>query len=258
MTVDAEPRTPSKELIPPIIFKISPDKARLYKRINRYMLEVVTELSLSEKVLVQSKKLLFQSWKEILRRDIYVPYALACIYLAARLVKEFLPLKRLEIVLKQASDHFTIKHIINSMKDIEHIAGIKTVPPKPEDFLLFIFQQLEKDPVTEKQISTSIFSTTEYLEYLHDYASQLIDLFRSNWWAGMSPYNIAILCVGTADYLIGRQFERKRGYIFRKNIVRACSGNILTYYENYSRSMKLFLESDEFSKNFQWTNFFVL
>lgn len=223
----------------------------IHSHAQKALFDYAQELQLPDGVFGQCKKFMRELWKFIPNTREVPQTALAIIYLLTRKTPAQIPLKEFKRLLQQNDASKKSSDLLKTVGQLGVFLGIKTKLVTPEEYLAYLIRKLQKSDTIPTRFHNAKFWINFYVEWLTFYAFQFVKYITPVIRTGKNPLNLAAAILCGADYLIGLDNDKNRGFITQRGISEATELKEYSVSELYRKIVKPILQSQDFESAFQ-------
>lgn len=235
---------------------LNPERRRtsrmyLHSQAQKALFDYVQELQLPKDILRKCANYMGEAWEFIPTINNVPQTALALIYLVIRTKKIQIPLKEFTKLLQKSDASKKRRDLLRTVSRLAIYFGIKIGPASPEEYTTYLIKQLQESKAISGRLHNAKIWIRFYFEWLTFYALQLNKFLTPDIRRGRNPLNLAAAVLCGADYLIGLDNCKRRGFITQIAIIQAAELKDPSVRENYLGIVKPILQSQEFESTFQ-------
>lgn len=235
---------------------INPERRRtsrmyFHSQAQKVLFDYILELQLPNGILSKCANFMGEAWELIPTINDVPQTALALIYLVMRKTKTQIPVKELTKLLQKSDASKKRRDLLRTVSRLAIYFGIKTGPTSPEEYTTYLIKQLQESKLISDRLHNAKVWIDFYIEWLAFNALQLNKFLTPGIKRGRNPLNLAAAVLCGADYLIGLDNDKKRGFITQRLIIQAAELKDPSVRELYLTVVKPILQSQEFESTFQ-------
>lgn len=223
----------------------------IHSQAQKALFDYTQELQLSQGLLNKCATFMGEVWKLIPSINDVPQTALAIIYIVSRLTKTQIPVNELTKLLQKVDATKKRRDLLGTVSQLAILLGLNTTPTSPEEYTTYLIKRLQESKLISDRLHNAKIWVKFYIEWLTFYVLQLNKYLTSTIIGSRNPLNLAAAVLCGADYLIGLDNDKNRGFITQRTIIQAVELKDPSVREVYLDIVKPILQSQEFQSTFQ-------